>query len=156
MASSEQVGTKEGDEVGESPSPGLLSLASLLEHSLAILQGLQKPRSILKRGFSVNKAMKSNQVFIECKVSSPARDQLQTKEGGWTQGHPPNTRSLPASCISFRVGGGRSIPGQRREIPMDWLRFLCGLRKAGPTPCSIPCPSSPSILNTTRNQAGQS
>lgn len=107
MASSEQVGTKEGDEVGESPSPGLLSLASLLEHSLAILQGLQKPRSILKRGFSVNKAMKSNQVFIECKVSSPARDQLQTKEGGWTQGHPPNTRSLPASCISFRVEGGK-------------------------------------------------
>lgn len=81
----EQASIREADENGEHPWSQSSQLPfpcpPPLEQSLAIVQGLQKPRSILKCGFSFSKAIKSKLVSIACKRHSPAEDLLQAEKG---------------------------------------------------------------------------
>ena len=84
-------------------------LPSPLAESPAVLQGLQKPRSILKCGFSISKAIKSNPLSVECKLHSPAEGSWRLEGDGW-----PSWAHLRFSSlsVSFQILQGREVEGK--------------------------------------------
>ena len=128
-------------------------LPSPLAESPALLQGLQKPRSILKCGFSISKAIKSNPLLVECKLHSPAEGSCRVELaqlGASSFLLPPCL--LPNPSGSGGGGEGRSIPRQKRGIPIQsWPRALSKQRMTEPSPAPDPAPH-PRIPSRTKSQ----